>query len=181
MASSYSRKSNSSASNGKPTPRRAANSSSRSRTSSFGASSHPTGRPHQARPSQPMAGRPRPSVRSGASRSAGSRPAGSRPSANSPARAYGYVSPEHKPAVGSLQPQPSGCFESPVLAPASPGVGAAYGEPCTPRKRIYSPHDADVGLRSAAAPRFRPARAASRGLAAAYADGSRRSQRDDGL
>lgn len=82
MASSYSRKSNSSASNGKPTPRRAANSSSRSRTSSFGASSHPTGRPHQARPSQPMAGRPRPSVRSGASRSAGSRPAGSRPSAN---------------------------------------------------------------------------------------------------
>lgn len=82
MASSYSRKSNSSASNGKPTPRRAANSSSRSRTSSFGASSHPTGRPHQARPSQPMAGRPRPSARSGASRSAGSRPAGSRPSAN---------------------------------------------------------------------------------------------------
>lgn len=82
MASSYSRKSNSSASNGKPTPRRAANSSFRSRTSSFGASSHSTGRPHQARPSQPMAGRPRPSARPGASRSAGSRPAGSRRSAN---------------------------------------------------------------------------------------------------
>lgn len=82
MASSYSRKSNSSASNGKPTPRRAVNPSSRSRTSSFGASSHPTGRPHRAHPSQPVAGRPRPSARPGASRSAGSRPAGSRPSAN---------------------------------------------------------------------------------------------------
>ncbi len=78
MASSYSRKSNSSASNGKPTPRRAATSSSRPRTSSLGpSSSRPTGRSHQARPSQPIAKRPRPS-----SRSQGARPMVSRPSAN---------------------------------------------------------------------------------------------------
>ena len=78
MASSYSRKSNSSASNGKPTPRRAVKLSSRSRTSSLGSSSsRPTGRSHQARPSQPIAKRPRPS-----SRPQGARPMASRPSAN---------------------------------------------------------------------------------------------------
>lgn len=94
MASSYSRKSNSSASNGKPTPRRAVTSSSRPRTSSLGpSSSRSTGRPHQARPSQPIAKRPRPSSRPQGVRpiprqsSAGrqlARPASARPSASRP-------------------------------------------------------------------------------------------------
>ena len=94
MASSYSRKSNSSASNGKPTPRRAVTSSSRPRTSSLGpSSSRSTGRPHQARPSQPIAKRSRPSSRpqgarpiprqSSASRQL-ARPASARPSASRP-------------------------------------------------------------------------------------------------
>ena len=94
MASSYSRKSNSSAFNGKPTPRRAVKPSSRSRTSSLGpSSSRSTGRPHQARPSQPIAKRPRPSSRpqgarpiprqSSASRQL-ARPASARPSASRP-------------------------------------------------------------------------------------------------
>ena len=94
MASSYSRKSNSSASNGKPTPRRAVKPSSRSRTSSLGpSSSRSTGRPHQARPSQPIAKRPRPSSRpqgarpiprqSSASRQL-ARPTSARPSASRP-------------------------------------------------------------------------------------------------
>ena len=94
MASSYSRKSNSSASNGKPTPRRAVTSSSRPRTSSLGpSSSRSTGRPHQARPSQPIAKRPRSSSRPQGARpmsrqsSAGrqlARPASARPSASRP-------------------------------------------------------------------------------------------------
>ena len=79
MASSYSRKSNSSASNGKPTPRRAVKPSSRSRTSSLGpSSSRSTGRPHQARPSQPIAKRPRPSSRPQGARSMTSRPSANR-------------------------------------------------------------------------------------------------------
>ncbi len=79
MASSYSRKSNSSASNGKPTPRRAVKPSSRSRTSSLGpSSSRSTGRPHQARPSRPIAKRPRPSSRPQGARSMASRPSASR-------------------------------------------------------------------------------------------------------
>lgn len=79
MASSYSRKSNSSASNGKPTPRRAVKPSSRSRTSSLGpSSSRSTGRPHQARPSQPIAKWPRPSSRPQGARSMTSRPSANR-------------------------------------------------------------------------------------------------------
>lgn len=91
MASSYSRKSNSSASNGKPTPRRAVKPSSRSRTSSLGpSSSRSTGRPHQTRPSQPIAKRSRPSSRPQGARSiprqlSAGRPS-SRPHTQPPAR-----------------------------------------------------------------------------------------------
>lgn len=80
MASSYSRKSNSSASNGRPTPRRAATSSSRPRTSSFGpSSSRPAGRPQRAHPV---------ASRSSTNRQL-ARPASTRPSANrQPSRSH---------------------------------------------------------------------------------------------
>lgn len=134
MASSYSRKSNSSASNGKPTSRRAVKPSSRSRTSLLGpSSSRSTGRPHQARPSQPIAKRPRPSSRPQGARpiprqSSASRPS-SRPHTQPPARRTASLARRGNVSIRrTTLPTPSGRPQRPAsrsqMTPIGRGVAA---------------------------------------------------------